>query len=298
MAGALRESLNHTPVPNEPSMPKDRVQHLSRLAWHLVGPVLAAGAVEMRHYQSGVAVQTKADHSPVTIADRQAEAILLEALARLEPEVPVVAEEAASEGRIPATAATFFLVDPLDGTREFINKRGEFTVNVALIEDGRPVLGLVYAPALSELYVTLGPGAAAFASIAPDSRPATLDACGFRPITTRRPDIERLTAVASRSHMTADTEAFLARYRIAERRDSGSSLKFCTIARGDADIYPRLAPTMEWDIAAGHAVLIAAGGSVTRPDGQPLVYGKAATGFRNEHFVAWGAAEPIPSDAV
>lgn len=284
------------PHRSEPPMPTDRAQHLSRLAWQLVGPVLAAGAVEMRHYQSGVEVQTKADQSPVTIADQEAEAILLEALARLEPAIPVVAEEAVSEGRVPATAGTFFLVDPLDGTREFINKRGEFTVNVALIENGRPVLGLVYAPALSELYATLEPGVAGLAQIAPDSRPASLDACGFRPITTRQPDPTRLTAVASRSHMTPDTEAFLARYRIAERRDSGSSLKFCTIARGQADIYPRLAPTMEWDIAAGHAVLIAAGGDVTGTDGQPLVYGKAATGFRNEHFVAWGTPHPLAPD--
>lgn len=279
-------------------MTSDRDQHLSRLAWLLVGPVLAAGAVEMRHYRSGVAVQTKSDQSPVTIADQEAEVILLEALARLEPGIPVVAEEAVSEGRIPQIDATFFLVDPLDGTREFINQRGEFTVNVALIENGRPVLGLVFAPALSELYVTLGPGRAGLAHISPDSRPATLDACGFRSITTRQPDPARLTAVASRSHMTPDTEAFLARYRIAERRDSGSSLKFCAIARGDADVYPRLAPTMEWDIAAGHAVLTAAGGAVTAPDGQPLVYGKAAQGFRNEHFVAWGTAEPIRPDAA
>lgn len=265
------------------------------LAWLLIGPVLAAGEVEMHHYHSGVDVQSKADQSPVTIADQEAEVILLEALARVAPGVPVVAEEAVSEGRTPKIGQTFFLVDPLDGTREFINKRGEFTVNVALIRDGVPVFGIVYAPAIGELYATLGPNAAGLARIAPQSRPATMEACGFRHIRTREANLASLTAVASRSHMTQETEAFLGQYRIGERRDSGSSLKFCAIARGDADIYPRLAPTMEWDIAAGHAILIAAGGSVTGPEGQPLAYGKAAAGFRNEHFVAWGAPKPIPS---
>jgi 3'(2'), 5'-bisphosphate nucleotidase len=156
------------------------------------------------------------------------------------------------------------------------------------------VLGLVYAPAIGELYVTLGPGRAGFARIAADARPRGVEGCSFKDIHVRNPDPQRLVAVASRSHMTPETEAFLGRYAIAERRDSGSSLKFCAIARGDADIYPRLAPTMEWDIAAGHAVLAAAGGSVTSPDGAPMRYGKAESGFRNGDFIAWGAPFPIP----
>lgn len=269
---------------------------LQREIWvdRLIAPVLEAGAVEMRHYAAGVAVETKADSSPVTLADQEAEAILLAALARIAPGVPVIAEEAVSGGQIPAIGDLFFLVDPLDGTKEFINKRGEFTVNVALVERGVPVLGLVYAPALGELYATLGPGRAGLARVAPEARPQGIADCGFAEIRVRPPNAAGLVAVASRSHMTRETEAFLARYAIAERRDSGSSLKFCAIARGEADIYPRLAPTMEWDIAAGHAVLAAAGGAVTTPDGKPFPYGKAGAGFRNGDFVAWGAAAPIP----
>jgi 3'(2'),5'-bisphosphate nucleotidase len=265
---------------------------LAEIAARLIDPVLAAGAVEMRHYRAGFEVLHKADESPVTAADREAEAILLAALATIAPEIPVIAEEAVSEGRIPAIGRTFFLVDPLDGTREFIHKRGEFTVNVALIEDGVPVLGVVYAPAIGELYATPEPGKAVMMRVAEGCEALRAADCAFQPIRVRAPGAQ-LTAVASRSHMTPETEAFLARYAIAERRDSGSSLKFCAIARGDADIYPRLAPTMEWDIAAGHAVLAAAGGSVTAPDGAPLRYGKADTGFRNGDFVAWGATGPL-----
>jgi 3'(2'), 5'-bisphosphate nucleotidase len=267
------------------------------LVWRLMPSVLEAGAIEMRHYLAGVEVASKADQSPVTLADQEAEVVLLAALAREAPGIPVIAEESVSEGRVPEIGNRFFLVDPLDGTREFINKRDEFTVNVALVADGVPVLGIVYVPALGDMYVTLGRGQAARATISPDARPASLADCGFQRIHVRAPDPAQLTAVASRSHMTAETEAFLARYTVTERRDSGSSLKFCAIARGEADIYPRLAPTMEWDTAAGHAVLLAAGGTVTAPDGSPFRYGKAATGFRNGHFVAWGASTPFPATA-
>ncbi len=278
-------------------MARMNASSLAELAHSLIAPVLEAGAVEMRHYEAGVMVEAKTDQSPVTIADREAEEILLRALAELAPEVPVVAEEAVSDGKLPQIGETFFLVDPLDGTREFINKRGEFTVNVALIEAGVPVLGLVYAPAIGELYVTLARGRAGLARIANAARPGQVGEGAFEEIRVRVPDTERLTAVASRSHMTPETESYLTRYAIAERRDSGSSLKFCAIARGAADIYPRLGPTMEWDIAAGHAVLMAAGGSVTTPDGAPLRYGKAESGFRNGNFVAWGAPAPIPARA-
>ncbi len=266
---------------------------LADLAARLIAPVVQAGAVEMRHYEAGVTIEAKADQSPVTVADREAEEILLAALGVIAPDIPVIAEEAVSEGRVPAIGQSFFLVDPLDGTKEFINKRGEFTVNVALIEGGAPILGLVYAPALGELYVTLTPNEAGLARIAPGAVVSGASDCQFQRIRVRTPDRNALVAVASRSHMTVETEAFLARFAIAERRDSGSSLKFCAIARGDADIYPRLAPTMEWDIAAGHAVLAAAGGSVTSADGTPLRYGKAESGFRNGHFVAWGTPRPL-----
>lgn len=274
-------------------MPSSNSSSLALVA-ALVEPVLEAGAIEMRYYAMNIAIEEKADRSPVTAADREAEEILLQALASIAPGVPVVAEEAVSEGRVPEIGERFFLVDPLDGTREFINKRGEFTVNVALIERGLPVLGIVYAPAIGELYATLGPRRAGMARIGSDGIPRNFADCNFSNIHVRVPDRDRLVAVASRSHMTPETEGYLARYAIAERRDSGSSLKFCAIARGDADIYPRLAPTMEWDIAAGHAILVAAGGTVTNPDGSPFEYGKVASGFRNGDFVAWGSPNPIP----
>lgn len=267
---------------------------LEDIANRLIDPVLRAGAIEMQHYEAGFEVERKSDESPVTVADRDAEAILLAALADIAPDIPVVAEEAVSEGCIPVIGHSFFLVDPLDGTKEFINKRGEFTVNVALIEDGAPVLGIVYAPAIGDLYATLEPGKASLAHVAPGRVARVRSECDFQPIHVRQPG-PRLTAVASRSHKSAETEEFLARFAIGERRDSGSSLKFCAIARGEADIYPRLAPTMEWDIAAGHAILVAAGGAVTTPEGQAIRYGKAESGFRNGHFVAWGSPQPIPA---
>lgn len=270
----------------------DTFDHL-HLAEQLLRPVLDAGAVEMHYYHAGVAVEAKADASPVTAADREAEAILLEGLAIAAPGVPVIAEEAVSEGRVPVTGRALFLVDPLDGTREFIHKRGEFTVNVALVVDGTPRFGIVYAPALGELYVTLGPTRCAFAIVAPDAPVRSLAYCGVRDITTRQPSRDSLAAVASRSHLTPETEAVLARYPVRDRRDAGSSLKFCLLARGEADLYPRLGPTMEWDIAAGHAVLLAAGGGVVDLDGQPLRYGKAAEKYRSRHFIAFGRASVL-----
>jgi 3'(2'), 5'-bisphosphate nucleotidase len=198
-----------------------------------------------------------------------------------------------ARGQAPPLADAFFLVDPLDGTREFINRRGEFTVNVALIVGQRPVFGIVYAPALAELYVTLAPTRAAFARLAPDAAVTELGSCGLAEIRTRRPDVDALTAVASRSHLTAETDAFLSRYRVATRRNAGSSLKFGLLARGAADIYPRLGATMEWDTAAGHAILLAAGGAVTTLEGAALCYGKVSEGLRNPHFVAWGSPAPI-----
>jgi len=275
-------------------MTKIARNRLAEIADRLIAPVLRAGAIEMQHYEAGVEVERKGDASPVTAADRDAEAILLAALADIAPDIPVIAEEAVSEGCVPTIGRTFFLVDPLDGTREFINKRGEFTVNVALVDNGSPVLGIVYAPAIGELYATLEPGTASFARIPSGLEPRQTSDCPFQTVRVRTPGA-KLTAVASRSHKSPETETFLARYAIGERRDSGSSLKFCTIARGEADIYPRLAPTMEWDIAAGHAVLAAAGGAVTTPTGEPIRYGKSETGFRNGFFVAWGARQPIPA---
>ncbi len=254
----------------------------------LLPAVLEAGRLQMTYYREGVEVQRKSDASPVTAADQESEAVLLAALARIAPDVPVVAEEAVSGGTVPALDGCFFLVDPLDGTTEFIQRRHEFTVNVALIEAGVPVLGMVYAPALGRLYSTAGSGCAVMADVAPENAARTLDEVGARDIRCREADPKALVALASRSHLNQETRDWLSRYAVADYKQAGSSLKFCVIAAGEADVYPRLGPTCEWDIAAGHAVLSAAGGRVRRLDGSPMVYGKAEDKFLNPHFVAWG----------
>lgn len=264
----------------------------------LIPVVLTAGAIEMRYYTGDIVTELKSDNSPVTAADRDAEALIVQALAHLAPGIPVIAEEAVAAGRVPEFGRTFFLVDPLDGTREFIAKRDEFTVNIALVANGSPTLGIVYAPALSALYLTEGNGGAVEAKAAPVAQGANSAALDLKPINARDPDPAALVAVASRSHTTPETEAILARYPIASRRNAGSSLKFCLLARGEADIYPRLGPTCEWDIAAGHAVLAAAGGSVTALDGSPLQYGKRNERFLNPYFMAWGRKALPPTQAT
>jgi 3'(2'), 5'-bisphosphate nucleotidase len=242
-----------------------------------------AGGAIMAVFATDFAVQAKADASPVTVADEAAEKIILADLAAIAPGVPVVAEEAVAAGKVPVIAERFFLVDPLDGTKEFISRRDEFTVNVALIENGEPVLGVVFAPARHELY--WGDVRAARAGRIDADPDGTMPSLG-NAIAARPAPARGLTAVASRSHRTPETDAFLANYSIAEFRSIGSSLKFCLVAAGEADIYPRLGTTMEWDTAAGHAVLSAAGGRVTDLDGAPFRYGKP--GFRNGNFVARG----------
>jgi 3'(2'), 5'-bisphosphate nucleotidase len=259
-----------------------------RLLDALVPAVLAAGRVQMHYYRNGVAVDRKADSSPVTEADRESEAILVAAIGRAAPGVPVVAEEAVSAGQIPTIGDTFFLVDPLDGTREFIEGRGDFTINIALIQDGRPVFGIVYAPALSRFYGTAAADRAVLADVAPDSAAQRLDDLGARRIQAREADPNALVALASRSHLNSETEAWLAQYQVASYKQAGSSLKFCVVAAGEADVYPRLGPTCEWDTAAAHAVLLAAGGRVTTLEGEPLRYGNAAGRFLNPYFIAWG----------
>jgi 3'(2'), 5'-bisphosphate nucleotidase len=266
---------------------------MKSLAEGLLSVVLAAARVQMSYFASGVAVETKADLSPVTAADRQSEEIILEGLARLAPGVAVIAEEAVTAGSIPAIGGAFFLVDPLDGTKGFIKGRAEFTINVGLIEDRRPAFGLVYAPALADFYVTLAPAEAANARLEPAAATRTLAEAGLRPIRTRVPDPNALAALVSQSHLTRATERFLEGYNVIEKRALASSLKFGLIARGEADLYPRVGPTSEWDTAAGHAVLAAAGGAVTTLDGAPLLYGNAARGFVNPDFVAW-ARGPLP----
>ena len=253
----------------------------------MIRAALEAGRAAHRIYQGAFAVHTKEDDSPVTAADQLAEEIILRHLATHAPHLAVVAEEQCAAGNVPAVAEEFFLVDPLDGTKEFVHKRGEFTVNIALIRHAAPALGVVYAPATGQLFAAdVAAGRAGRARLDPENPVAA----ALQPIQVRAVPTAGLTAVASRSHRTAQTDAYLARYAIAELVSVGSSLKFCLLAAGEADLYPRLGPTMEWDTAAGHAVLSAAGGRVVGPDAQPLRYGKPQ--FRNSWFVASGAFVP------
>lgn len=247
---------------------------------------LAAGRAILEVYRSGPRVTLKSDDSPVTEADQRAEAIILRYLAAAFPDVPVVAEESVAAGSIPAIEGkTFFLVDPLDGTKEFINGRDEFTVNIAAIENGVPVAGIVYAPALGVAY---GAERGRATKLAVDENFAIATRLAIR----CRAQGEALTAVASRSHNTPETERFLTENAIRDCTSIGSSLKFCLLAEGVADVYPRYGRTMEWDTAAGDAVLRAAGGGTFGLDGLPLEYGKTNqphdVDFANADFIAWG----------
>jgi len=241
-----------------------------------------AGEVILGYYKGVIAQRAKADASPVTAADEAAEAVIVPALQALTPDVPVVSEEAVAAGHIPEVRGPgnpsnrFWLVDPLDGTKEFISRNGEFTVNIALIEEGRPLLGVVHVPALATTYGGIVPGIAR-------RRRAGM----ARAIAVRKPPGDGVIVLSSRSHGDAEAmDAFLETERVGGHRTAGSALKFCLVAEGIADLYPRLGRTMEWDTAAGHAVVVAAGGRVTTLDGADLTYGKP--GFDNPHFVARG----------
>lgn len=253
---------------------------LARIAVH-------AGAVIDRLYREGCAVARKADESPVTEADRAAEAVILAGLGILAPDLPVVAEESAADGHVPQIGRVFALVDPLDGTKEFLTRSGEFTVNIAIVVDGMPVMGVVYAPAISRLWVA-DAGRAWAADVSPG---ADIPADRVNLMVRAQP-AHGLTAIISRSHGAPDAEAYLAQFEIAESISAGSSLKFCRVAEGAADIYPRFGRTMEWDTAAGHAVVLAAGGAVSLLDGSPLRYGKSDRGFDNPAFVVTGGSRP------
>lgn len=246
----------------------------------LTGLAIAAGAEIMAIYGSDFPARAKGDLTPVTEADEAAEKIILAGLSRLSPDIPAISEEAAAVGIIPAVAERFFLVDPLDGTREFISKNGEFTVNIALVEDGAPVAGVVLAPALSRVFWgEKGHGAAH--GLVVDGAVAAWHPLRVRPLPS-----EGATVVASRSHRDQATDDYLKTVKVKSLCSAGSSLKFCLVAAGEADLYPRFGRTMEWDTAAGHAVLLAAGGKVLTADGAPLVYGKRERGFDNPGFIA------------
>jgi 3'(2'), 5'-bisphosphate nucleotidase len=250
-----------------------------RLVDDLAEAARDAGEAILEVVRRGFDVESKQDSSPVTEADRAAELVILAALARVAPGVPVIAEEEVAAGRIPAHDDTYFLVDPLDGTKEFVRGGDDYTVNIGLIERGVPRLGVVFAPATKRLHGgCLGDG-------------AWLDeGAGRTPIKTRARG-GQLTAVASKSHLNQATIDYLeAAVGKCDYVSVGSSLKFCILAEGKADIYPRAAPTSEWDTAAGHAVLLAAGGLVDGTDGEALRYGKSA--FLNRAFVATSGWKP------
>ena len=243
-----------------------------------------AGAEILKLVEAGFEVEAKADQSPVTVCDRAAEAVILAALARAAPGVPVIAEEEVAVGRIPAHGDTYFLVDPLDGTKEFVRGGDDYTVNIGLIAGGVPRLGVVLQPAVDRLWGGVA-GEGAFVEADGERRAIATRALG-----------EARDAVASKSHFTQATADYLEQaIGMCGHVAVGSSLKFCVVAEGKADIYPRLSPTSEWDTAAGHAILLAAGGRVDGPDGAPLAYGKPA--FLNRGFVAtagWSAPAIAP----
>jgi len=253
---------------------------LSLLLKDLFPVVRDAGSAIMKIYDAGFQPDQKSDGSPVTQADEAAEEIILEALAKIAPEIPVISEENAASHKMKP-AKRFFLVDPLDGTREFVKRDGQgaFTVNIALIEDGAPVLGVVFAPALERLFAgVVGEGAV-------ESHNKGSGIIEVRPV----PDSGPL-AVASVSHRDQKTNQWLLENHLTNLKSIGSSLKFCLIACGEADIYPRFSPTMEWDTAAGDAILRAAGGAMVHEDGRPFSYGKQD--YRNGSFFAFGTWKP------
>ena len=257
------------------------MQNLPELLPEIVSVAQDAGAEIMKIYATDFDVNWKSDSSPVTAADEGAEAIILPKLRELTPHYTIVAEEAVTKDGVPDIgSAPFWLVDPLDGTREFLNRNGEFTVNIALVIDKEPKLGVIYVPAQDTTYTGLV-GVGATRQIG-DAAP--------EPISIRTPPEEGVTVLASRRHGDPEVlSTFLNDRPIAEIRNAGSSLKLCLVAAGEGDIYPRFGNTMEWDIAAGHAILSAAGGRITTEDGEPMLYGKKT--MLNPHFIAWGGLE-------
>jgi 3'(2'), 5'-bisphosphate nucleotidase len=254
----------------------------------LLGPVselaAMAGGKILEVKKGDLGARRKSDRSPVTLADTAAEEILRAGLAKLFPGIPFIGEESVARGDIPEPGREFLLIDPLDGTREFIAGRDEYTVNVGLIAEGKPQLGVIYTPA--DGIVHAGAEGAAFkVRLAPG---AAFDPQAAETIRAR-PAPAKLVAAVSRSHLERESEDFLAALPVQERIGVGSSVKFTLLAEGKADVYPRLAPICEWDVAAGHALLAAAGGRVEAIGGEPLPYGARDKKFRMQGFVAWGA---------
>lgn len=252
---------------------------LKALLPEIVALARAAGEVVMKIYAGDFDVRAKADASPVTVADEESEKLILAGLARLTPDIPAASEEQVSHaGSWTTPPGMFWLVDPLDGTREFASRNGEFSINIGLVADRRPILGALHGPTMGVAWGAAGPGTAA----------VWRDKEAPKPIRARRIPPEGAILLESRSHGDrAAIDAFCAEHKIAGRKQSGSALKLGLLAEGVADVYPRFGPTMEWDTCAGHAVLDAAGGRIETIRGGPLLYGKA--GLRNPDFIAWGA---------
>jgi 3'(2'), 5'-bisphosphate nucleotidase len=249
----------------------------------VIGLAIAAGREIMEVYASVAAARMKPDLSPVTDADLRAEKVIISGLRAYWPTIPIVAEESMAAHAAPRLAQSFFLVDPLDGTREFLARNGEFTVNIAHIFDSAPEWGVIYAPALGKIWWGHGNAGAGFGRYTPSESVAAIHWTSCK---VRTPPASGPVAIASRSHRDSKTEEYLAKISPAEVTSIGSSLKFCLVAEGKADIYPRFGRTMEWDTAAGHAILKAAGGKVCGLNGKPLVYGKTSQNFENPAFIA------------
>jgi 3'(2'), 5'-bisphosphate nucleotidase len=259
---------------------------LPHLLPRLIELATEAGRSVMSIYAGPSESWLKNDRSPLTAADLAAEAIILAGLARHAPGIAIIAEESVAAGRVPETSETFFLVDPLDGTKEFLSRNGEFTVNIALIDGARPVAGVVFAPAVRRLFWASAEAGAFEAEVADDGAITRTDATALK---ARPVPATGLRALVSRSHGDAATEEWCKSRNVTARVEAGSSLKFCLIAAGEADVYPRFGRTMEWDTAAGQAILCAAGGRVLTMEGAPLAYGKKAQSFANPAFIAEGA---------
>ena len=264
-------------APRWPALTRQLIAELS-------STISAAGAAILAARRACLNVRAKADESPVTSADHASEAVMLEGIARLLPGVPVISEEAGCAHL--SISGMFVLIDPLDGTRELLAGRDEFTINLAIIEGGRPQLGIIAAPARGLVWQGIvGAGAERLRLAAGEPASAARDRVDIR---TRPCPRSGLVALVSRSHLDARTEALLARLPLARRAACGSAIKFCLLAQGEADIYPRLSTTCEWDIAAGEAIIRAAGGLMTSPAGSDLVYGRIDREFRVPGFIAWG----------
>lgn len=262
-------------------MTKITLEFLEQLMPEIRSLAIEAGAETLKYFAKDTTkIKQKTDGSPVTLADEEAEKIIIAGLKKLTPNIQIVAEESTAAGKIPTKLeGQFWLVDPLDGTKEFISGSGEYTVNIALIDKGEPIMGVIYLPVKDEIFTGIvGKGAN-------HGKKGHIEEI----INIREQPKDGITIIGSRSHGSGEKlDNFLKNYNVKNHISRGSSLKFCEVARGNADIYPRFGPTCEWDIAAGHAILRAAGGEIKQINGKPMIYGKILQKFLNPEFIAYG----------